>query len=138
MNKELIKKYKNEFEKIVGPHRDNSTIEFTGIVSQREVAEITAKASYFIYPAALPETYGISTLESLYYNTPLLTCKFGALEETASEHSYYIDYPVVPNGLFPNINSDKQTHKFVDMVSRLGCCCIRMETTSLFESGIIY
>ena len=106
----------NEFEKIVGPHRNNTTIEFTGIVSQREVAEITAKASYFIYPAALPETYGISTLESLYYNTPLLTCKFGALEETASEHSYYIDYPVVPNGLFPNINSDKQTHKFVDMV----------------------
>jgi len=46
----------------------------------------------------------------------LLTCKFGGLEETASEHSYYIDYPVVPNGLFPNINSNEQTHKFVNMV----------------------
>lgn len=106
----------NEFEKIVAPHRENPSIEFTGIVSQREVAEISAKASYFIYPAALPETYGISTLESLYYNTPLLTCKFGALEETASKYSYYIDYPVVPNGLFPTIDPIAQTEKFVDMV----------------------
>ena len=106
----------SEFMKIAGPHMEDPTITFTGIVSQREVAEHSASASYFIYPAALPETYGISTVEALYANTPLLTCRFGALEETAGPHSYLIDYPIVPNGLFPNINPEEQADKFADMV----------------------
>ena len=106
----------SEFMKIAGPHLEDPTITFTGIISQREVADLSAKASYFIYPTQLPETYSISAVEALYANTPLLTCRFGALEETATEHSYLIDYAVVPNGLFPNINPDEQTDKFVDMV----------------------
>lgn len=106
----------SEFMKIAGSHMDDFTITFTGIISQREVAEISARASYFIYPAALPETYGISTIEALYANTPLLTCRFGALGETATEHSYYIDYAMVPNGLFPNINTQEQVDRFVAMV----------------------
>lgn len=106
----------SEFNKIAGPHFNDPTIEFTGIISQREVAKLSAKASFFIYPAALPETYGISTMEALYANTPLLTCRFGALEETAGPHSYYIDYASVPNGLFPKINAHEQANKFVKMV----------------------
>ena len=105
-----------QFNKIASPHFTDSTITFTGIVTQQEVAELCARASFFIYPAALPETYGISALESLYYNTPLLTCKFGALEETASKFSYYVDYAIVPNGLYPHIDSEQQANKFVDMV----------------------
>jgi FkbM family methyltransferase len=52
----------------------------------------------------------------MYANTPLLTCRFGALEETAGPHSYLIDYSIVPNGLFPTINPTLQADKFVDMV----------------------
>ena len=63
---------KEEFRKL--------NVEFTGIITQQEIAHILAKASYFIYPGAFPETFGISSLESLYYNTPLITTKFGALE----------------------------------------------------------
>jgi glycosyltransferase involved in cell wall biosynthesis len=106
----------SEFMKIAGIHMDDFTITFTGIISQQEVAEISARASYFIYPAALPETYGISTIEALYANTPLLTCRFGALGETATEHSYAIDYAMVPNGLYPNINTQQQVDLFVKMV----------------------
>ena len=106
----------SEFDKIAGPHKNDPTITFTGIVDQRTVADISAKSSYFIYPAALPETYGISTLEALYANTPLLTCRFGALEETAGPYSHYIDYAIVPNSLYPNINATQQADKFVDMV----------------------
>lgn len=105
----------SEFMKIVGPHQNDPTITFTGIISQEEVAHVCAHASYFIYPAALPETYGISTLEALYANTPLLTCRFGALGETASKHSYYLDYAVVPNGMFPNINPVDQANRFAGM-----------------------
>jgi len=105
-----------EFLKIVTPHLQDPTITFTGIVSQQEVAELSARASYFIYPASLPETYGISTMEALYANTPLLTCRFGALEETAGPYSHYIDYPIVPNGLFPNIDREAQADAFADMV----------------------
>lgn len=106
----------SEFMKIAGPHMDDPTITFTGIVSQKTVAELSAKAGWFIYPASLPETYGISTVEALYANTPLLTCRFGALEETSTENSYLIDYAISPNGLFPNIDLQKQADKFVDMV----------------------
>jgi FkbM family methyltransferase len=90
-------------------------IEFTGIITQREIANILAKASFFIFPGAFPETFGISSLESLYYNTPLITCRFGAVEETAVElASYFIDYAIEPNVLFPHINTDEQVYRFVN------------------------
>jgi FkbM family methyltransferase len=100
---------KEEFRKL--------NVEFTGIITQQEIAHILAKASYFIYPGAFPETFGISSLESLYYNTPLITTKFGALEETAiTDCSYFINYAIEPNGLFPWINTDEQSRKFVDLI----------------------
>lgn len=98
----------------VNPHLD---VEFTGIIKQSEIAEILAKSSYMIYPAAFPETFGISCLESLNYNTPLITCQFGALEETAIDAACYkIPYAIEPNSLFPNINTDQQIEKFVGLV----------------------
>ena len=106
----------SEFMKIAGPHLNDDTITFTGIVSQREVAEISAKASYFIYPTAFPETYGISTLEALYANTPILSCRFGALEETGSPQGYSIEYSATPNSVYPNVNPNEQALRFVNMV----------------------
>ena len=91
-------------------------IEYTGVISQKEIADILTLASFMIYPAAFPETFGISSLESLLYNTPILTCRFGALEEIALEGAcYHIDYSIEPNGLFPDINSPAQVDKFVEM-----------------------
>jgi glycosyltransferase involved in cell wall biosynthesis len=67
-----------------------------------------------IYPAAFPETFGISTLESICYNTPVITCRFGALEEIAIEGAcYMIDYAIEPNVLFPDINVPQQIEQFV-------------------------
>jgi len=92
-------------------------IEFTGVISQKEIAEILCNASYFIFPCAFPETFGISTLEALTYNTPILATRFGALEETAIENSsYFIDYAIEPNSLFPNIDAPHQFNKFIQMV----------------------
>ena len=92
-------------------------IEFTGIIPQNQIAEILSKANFMIYPCAFPETYGISTLESLLYNTPSITCRFGGLEEIAIEKAcYLIDYAIEPNGLFPNINVPHQIEQFVKTV----------------------
>lgn len=92
-------------------------IEFTGIISQREIAKILIQASYFIFPCAFPETFGISSLEAINYNVPLLTSRFGAVEETGIEMaSYFSDYAIEPNSLAPWINADSQVDKFVDMV----------------------
>ena len=92
-------------------------IEFTGVISQRQVADILTVASYTIYPASFPETFGISTLESMMYNTPVITCRFGALEETALAGAcYLIDYAIEPNGLFTDINGPEQVDLFVNMV----------------------
>ena len=92
-------------------------MEFTGVIPQRDIAKILAQASFMIYPCSFPETFGISTLESLLYNTPSITCRFGGLEEVALEGAcYLIDYAVEPNSLFPNIDSPDQINKFIDVV----------------------
>ena len=91
-------------------------IEFTGVISQQEIGEILTQANFMIYPCAFPETFGISTLEALLYNTPVITCRFGGLEEVAIEGaSYLIDYPVEPNSLFPDVNRADQIDRFVAM-----------------------
>lgn len=90
-------------------------ITFTGVITQSEIAEILAKSWMMLYPGAFPETFGISTLESLLYKTPLVTTRFGALEETAIDLAcYHIDYAIEPNSLFPEIKKDQQIQKFLD------------------------
>ena len=94
----------------------SSSVEFTGIIPQLEIAKILKKASFTLYPGAFPETFGISSLESLYYNTPIITCNFGALEETAFDLACYkIDYAIEPNVLFTDINKEIQCAKFVEL-----------------------
>lgn len=104
-----------KWRRLVERHKD--TINFTGIIKQEEVADILSKASYMIYPAAFPETFGISTLEALSYNVPIITCDFGALEETAIDiASYKIPYPIESNNLFPHIDDEQQVKAFIDTV----------------------
>lgn len=92
-------------------------IHFTGVITQKEISEILRQASYMIYPAGFPETFGISTLEALAHNVPLITCRFGALEETAIDiASWKIQYPVEPNWALPWLNQDSQVQIFVDKV----------------------
>jgi len=89
-------------------------ITFTGVIPQYEIAEILANAWMMLYPGAFPETFGISSLESLLYKTPLVTTRFGALEETAVDLAcYHIDYAIEPNSLFPHINKEHQVQKFI-------------------------
>jgi len=98
------------------PRNQELGIEYTGVIPQKEIANILTTASYMIYPALFPETFGISSLESLLYNTPIITCRFGALEEIALEGAcYLIDYAIEPNGLFPDINTSEQIDKFVNL-----------------------
>ena len=98
------------------PVNQQLDIEFTGVIPQSEIADRLVKANFMIYPAAFPETFGISTLESLCYNTPVITCRFGALEEIALEGACYLmDYAIEPNVLFPDINTQDQVNKFVDL-----------------------
>jgi FkbM family methyltransferase len=90
-------------------------ITFTGVIPQSEIAKILASSWMMLYPGAFPETFGISTLESLLYKTPLVTTRFGALEETAVDQAcYLIDYAIEPNVLFPHINKEKQIEKFLN------------------------
>ena len=96
------------------PNNTQLGIEFTGVITQKEVASIMSEANFMIYPNSFPETYGISTLESILYNTPVITCRFGALEEVAIDKAcYIIDYAIQPNSLFPNINIDTQINQFI-------------------------
>lgn len=90
-------------------------VTFTGVIPQYEIAEILSKAYAMLYPADFPETFGISSLESLLYRTPVITSNFGALEETAiASACYKINYPAVPNSLFPHIDSTQQAINFIN------------------------
>jgi len=90
-------------------------VTFTGVIPQYEIAEILANAWMMLYPGAFPETFGISSLESLLYKTPLVTTRFGALEETAVDLAcYHIDYAIEPNSLFLHINKEQQVKKFLE------------------------
>lgn len=90
-------------------------VTFTGVIPQFEIAKILSNAWMMLYPGAFPETFGISTLESLLYKTPLVTTRFGALEETAIDLAcYHIDYAIEPNNLFPHINKEQQVQKFIN------------------------
>ena len=100
----------------VDPRNQELGIEYTGVISQKEIAGILTESSFMIYPSVFPETFGISSLESLLYNTPIITCRFGALEEIALEGACYLmDYAVEPNVLFPDINTTEQINKFVNL-----------------------
>jgi len=99
------------------PKNKNLGIEFTGVIRQSEIADILERASYKLFPGAFPETFGISSLEAIAYNTPIIGTRFGALEETAvSEACYMIDYAIEPNSLFPFIPKERQVEKFVNAV----------------------
>lgn len=92
-------------------------VTFTGVIPQHEIAEILANASLMLYPTAFPETFGISSLESLLYKTPIITNTFGALEETAIDQACYkIPYSSTNNALFSNIDEQQQTTNFVNTV----------------------
>lgn len=104
------------WHELVANYDPKLDVEFTGVISQKEIAEICSKASFMLYPTSFPETFGISSLESLNYNTPLITCRFGAVEEIATPlSSYLMDYAIEPNSLFPEINVDDQIRKFINL-----------------------
>jgi len=103
---------------VTGPLKEiyKDSVEFTGIITQAEISKILTEASYMIYPPAFPETFGISALEAMAHNVPLITTYFGALEEVAFDLACYkIPYPIEPNGLFPAVNKQDQINRFVNL-----------------------
>jgi glycosyltransferase involved in cell wall biosynthesis len=107
-------KQEQDWHRLVQEHPE---VEFTGIITQTEISNILRKASYMVYPAAFPETYGISTLEALAHNVPLITCRFGALEETAIEQACYkMRYTVERNWSCPWLDEEVQIKSFTAMV----------------------
>lgn len=105
---ELVREYSNK----------GLNIEFTGVIKQKEISEILRKSSYMIYPSASPETYGISTLEAIAHNVPVITCRFGALEETAIDQaSYKMNYTVEKNWSCPWLDEESQIRNFIELVS---------------------
>lgn len=109
-------KNEQDWRELKQTYDNTNGIYFTGIIRQDEIAEVLSKATFTLYPCTFPETFGISTLESLAYNTPVITSRFGALEETAIDiASYKINYPIEPNSLFDKIDPVQQLKEFVDL-----------------------
>lgn len=102
---ELDKKYSGQ-----------NDVTFTGLLNQKQITNHLSHAGFMIYPQSHPETYGISTVESLAYGTPVISGRFGAMEETAIDDACYLmDYPVDSNVLY-SFNKEHHVAHFVDMV----------------------
>lgn len=96
------------------PDNERLGINFTGVIPQYQISSILKTASFFLYPNAFPETYGISTLEALAHNVPIVTCRRGALEEVAIDiASYKIPYPIEKDWACPWLNEEYQINQFV-------------------------
>jgi glycosyltransferase involved in cell wall biosynthesis len=105
-----------EWDLLKKMHAGKDGVCFTGVIPQDEVASYLEFASFFIYPQALPETFGISTLEALANGVTPITGRFGALEEIAIEEaSYLMDYPAVSNTLY-SFNDEAHIQAFVNLV----------------------
>lgn len=110
-NKELWEKMK--------PFGARYGVDFRGLVPHHQVATSLQEASYLLAPSAYPETFGLSILEAQVYNCPVVTCRFGAAEETAvDEACFKINYPIEPNNVYPYIDGKAQVRKYVDEVFR--------------------
>ena len=97
-------------------YKNDKNVTFTGIVKPQVVSDILKSASFMLYPTEFPETFGISTLEALAYRTPVITSRFGALEETAIDLACYkLPYSVTPNVYNTKIDEDWQVKQFVDL-----------------------
>lgn len=106
-----------KLHELLTSHDGKDGVSFTGVIPQSEISEILSSSSMLLYPAEFPETFGISSLEALVHNVPIVTCDFGALEETAIDIACYkIPYAISPNGLFPNISPEYQRDQFVKLV----------------------
>lgn len=104
-----------KLHELIDAHHEKNNVFFTGLIRQEQVADVLASASFMIYPQTLPETYGISTVESLAYGTPVISGRFGAMEETAIEDACYLmDYPVDSNVLY-TFDKNQHSQQFVQM-----------------------
>lgn len=55
---------------------------FTGVVTPEEAAMWTASAEFFLHPVDFPETFGISAIEAIYYETLPIVVNKGAFRDT--------------------------------------------------------
>ena len=91
------------------------SITFKGIITQKEISDILTEASYFLAPGQFPETFGISALEAIAHNVPVIASRFGALGTTCIPGAtYFTDYTLKSNGLF-QVDEHQQLHRFVEM-----------------------
>jgi glycosyltransferase involved in cell wall biosynthesis len=103
-----------DWQRLVRENKDKS-IDFTGVITQREISRILTQASYFLAPGQFPETFGISALEATAHNVPVIASRFGALEETCVPGAtYFVDYTLKNNPLF-QVDEHQQLHRFVEM-----------------------
>jgi len=86
-----------------GPQRkkvptDNKNIEFLGWKNQKEVYELLAKSSFFVFPSLSYEGFPISLLEAMAMGKPIIASDLGARNEMIQHEK---------TGLLYDVNSQK-------------------------------
>lgn len=74
-----------EYEALYEQARNTEGVEYIGTVRQERLAEEMKKAKVLAYPNTFPETFCITTIESVAAGTPVVTTKKAALPETIPE-----------------------------------------------------
>lgn len=77
-------------DKEIGKAANSANVEFTGYISDSQLAGLYRNAKLFVYPS-LYEGFGLPPLEAMSCACPVIVSKLASLPEVCKEGAYYID-----------------------------------------------
>jgi glycosyltransferase involved in cell wall biosynthesis len=77
--------YQEFYDARVAPHVDGKSVEYLGLLSQRELAPYYRKAAGVLFPINWCEPFGLVAVEAQASGTPLIATRYGALPEIIIE-----------------------------------------------------
>lgn len=77
--------YQDFFDSRIKPHIDGKSVEYLGLLSQKELAPVYRKAAGVLFTINWCEPFGLVAVEAQASGTPLIATRFGALPEIIVE-----------------------------------------------------
>jgi glycosyltransferase involved in cell wall biosynthesis len=119
------------FKELYDKARDDPSIVFHGVVTNKDVLDVVANCRLMVYPNIFAETFCLSAMESIALSVPVITSDLGALPETVGDCGIIIKGdPKSEEYQTKFVKAVKQffNDRYLELALRNNCC----ERTILF------